>query len=120
MMVRWRRWLRITGIATSARAAALADWQQAPGSLLLLADQPGLGSWPITGGSSIQMDKEQTKPERARKVRKFFDWAYHNGQQMAASLGYIPIPDSLVELIEETWAREIGSTSGAAVWTSGM
>ncbi|HEX7968476.1 MAG TPA: phosphate ABC transporter substrate-binding protein PstS, partial [Stellaceae bacterium] len=43
-------------------AAANADWQTAPGFYLLLTDQPGKESWPITGASFILVHKTQEKP----------------------------------------------------------
>ncbi len=45
-------------------AAANADWAKAPGFYLLLTNQPGKDSWPITGATFILMHKEQDKPER--------------------------------------------------------
>ena len=101
-------------------AAAHADWEHAPGFFLLLTDQPGPTSWPITGASFILMYKQQEKPETAREVLKFFDWAYHNGQQMAASLDYIPIPESVVKLVEKSWSEKIKSSSGAPIWGGAM
>ena len=74
-------------------AAANADWQKAPGFYLILTDQPGKDSWPITGATFILMHKKQDKPENAKKVLAFFDWAYHHGQEMAESLDYMPMPD---------------------------
>ncbi len=44
-------------------AAANADWKAAPGYYLLLTDQPGQESWPITGASFILMYNKQDKPE---------------------------------------------------------
>ena len=38
---------------------------------------------------------------------KFFDWGYKNGKQMASDLDYVPMPDSVVALIEKTWKEKI-------------
>ena len=43
-------------------AAANADWGKAPGFYLLLTDQPGKDSWPITGATFILMHKQQAEP----------------------------------------------------------
>src|SRR5438132_662401 len=67
-------------------AAANADWKGAPGFHLILTDQPGKESWPITGATFILMHKEQARPERAKEVLKFFDWAYKNGAPLAEAL----------------------------------
>ena len=70
-------------------AAANADWANAPGYHLILTNQPGEKSWPITGASFILLHAKQEKPEAGREVLKFFHWAYRNGQRMAEDLGYV-------------------------------
>ena len=47
---------------------------------------------------------------------KFFDWGYKNGKQMAADLDYVPMPDSVVSLIEQTWKTSIKSSDGKSVF----
>lgn len=98
-------------------AAANADWANTPGFNLMLTNQPGAESWPITGATFILVHKKQEKPEVAREVLKFFDWAYRNGDKMARELDYVPMPDSVVKLVEQAWKKEIVSASGAPVWT---
>ena len=98
-------------------AAANADWKHAKGFYMVLTDQPGANSWPITGASFILVYKQQNKPERGRAVLKFFDWAYHHGQKMAAKLDYVPIPASVVKLVEQTWRESIKTPQGKPVWT---
>ena len=51
---------------------------------------------------------------------KFFDWSYANGDEMANKLDYVPMPDSVVKLVEKTWAKEIKGTNGKDVWTQDM
>src|SRR5207302_1315246 len=77
-------------------AAGNADWKGAKDFYLILTDQPGKDSWPITGATFILMHKVQAQPQRAKEVLKFFDWAYKNGGQLAESLDYIPMPASAV------------------------
>jgi len=43
-------------------AAANADWSHAPGFYMVLTDQPGNDSWPITGATFILVYKSQAKP----------------------------------------------------------
>ena len=97
-------------------AAANADWNNAPGFYMVLTNQPGANSWPITGATFILVYKTQQKPANGLAVLKFFDWAYHNGGEMAAKLDYVPMPASVVSLVEKTWSDNIKSESGAAVW----
>ena len=80
------------GIKVFQAAAANADWKSAPGFYLILTDQPGKETWPITGATFILMHKKQEHPDRAKEVLTFFDWAYKNGAQMAESLDYVPMP----------------------------
>jgi phosphate transport system substrate-binding protein len=98
-------------------AAANADWQKAPGFYLLLTDQPGKESWPITGASFILVHKAQEKPETAKQVLDFFAWAYDNGGKMAEELAYVPIPSPVVKLVEASWAANIKDPSGKPIWT---
>ncbi len=97
-------------------AAAGADWAHAPGFYLLLTNQPGAKSWPITGATFILFYKKQDKPAVGEQVLKFFDWAYDHGDNMANELDYVPLPDAVVELIRKAWSREITGPNGKAVW----
>jgi phosphate transport system substrate-binding protein len=102
--------------STFQAAAANADWSKAPGFYLLLTDQPGKDSWPITGATFILMHHAQDKPDSAREVLSFFDWAYHNGGQLAEQLDYVPMPASVVTAVEQSW-KTITGTDGKPVWT---
>jgi phosphate transport system substrate-binding protein len=97
-------------------AAANADWTKAPGFYLLLTDQPGKDSWPITGATFILMHKAQDKPDTGREVLNFFDWAYHNGGQLAEQLDYVPMPASVITQVEESW-KTIAGPDGKPVWS---
>ena len=102
---------------TFQAAAAGADWANAPGFYMVLTDQPGADSWPITGATFILVHKQQAKPDVAKAVLNFFAWAYQNGDQMANDLDYVPMPDSVVSLVESAWSRQIKGADGSAVWT---
>jgi len=97
-------------------AAANADWDNAPGFYMVLTDQPGKDSWPITGATFILVYKTQEKPANGLAVLKFFDWAYQNGDKMAEDLDYVPMPSSVAKLVEQTWSKEIKDDSGKSVW----
>jgi phosphate transport system substrate-binding protein len=106
--------------ASFQAAAANADWAHAPGFNLMLTQQPGAQSWPITGATFILVYKNQEKPEVGQKVLKFFDWAYRHGDKMADELHYVPMPDSVVKLVEDTWKKEIQGANGQKVWTDAL
>jgi phosphate transport system substrate-binding protein len=98
-------------------AAAGADWSKAPGYYLVLTDQPGKNSWPISGATFILMYKSQAKPETAKEVLKFFDWAYSpEGDKLASALDYVPLPDAVTNQIRTTWKSLIKDASGKPVF----
>jgi phosphate transport system substrate-binding protein len=97
-------------------AAANADWASAPNYRLILANQPGKDSWPITAATFILVHAKQTDPEKAKAVLGFFDWSLKNGQKLAEDLLYVPLPDGLVKQIETTWSSGIKGPDGKAVW----
>ena len=96
-------------------AAANADWAHAPGFYLILTNQPGKNTWPITGATFILMHKKQDNPERAKQVLAFFDWAYKNGADMAKSLQYVPMPPNAAQIFEDSWKQIVGP-DGKPVW----
>jgi phosphate transport system substrate-binding protein len=96
-------------------AAGNADWANAEGYYLVLTNQPGANTWPISGASFILMYKEQKNAAKAKRVLEFFDWSYKHGQELAEKLDYVPIPNNVVEMVENTWKTEIKS-AGKPVW----
>lgn len=92
------------GRESFAAAAVGADWARAEGNYLLLVHQPGPGSWPITGASFILVPREQENARIATNVLRFFDWAYRNGDAMAAELDYVPLPETVKDRIRQQWA----------------
>ncbi|GKS91276.1 MULTISPECIES: phosphate ABC transporter substrate-binding protein PstS [unclassified Acidovorax] len=93
-------------------AAAGADW--AKSFYQILTNQPGKDAWPITGATFILMHKTQDKPTQATTSLKFFEWAYKSGDKTAADLDYVPMPDSVKNVIIKSWG-DIKDTSGKAV-----
>lgn len=92
---------------TFAAAAANADWKAAPGYYLILTNQPGDDSWPITGASFILMPKQPKDPAAAKEALNFFRWAYEKGGSLADGLDYVPMPPTVVKSVEELWQGSI-------------
>lgn len=90
-------------------AAANADWSKAPGYYVILTNQPGDASWPITAATFILMHKVPTDKAASDEALKFFKWAFEKGGKMAEELDYIPMPASVVKQIEQTWSADIKS-----------
>jgi phosphate transport system substrate-binding protein len=93
-------------------AAAGADWNKT--FYQLITDQPGKGTWPISTATYVLMHLKQDKPANAAEVLKFFNWAYANGDQAAAALDYVPLPDAVVALIQKSWGN-LQDASGKAI-----
>lgn len=101
---------------TFQAAAASADWAKADSYYVILTDQAGAKSWPITGASFILVYKQPSDPAAVGEALKFFAWAYKDGAQMAAELDYVPLPASLIAQVKKTWATQIVS-GGRPIWT---
>jgi phosphate transport system substrate-binding protein len=97
-------------------AAANADWAAADSYYVILTDQPGAKSWPITGASFILVYTKPDEPAPVNEALKFFSWAYRDGASMASELDYVPLPVKLIEQVKKTWATAITS-GGHPVWT---
>jgi phosphate transport system substrate-binding protein len=102
--------------AAFAAAAVNADWGSVPGMGVILTDEPGAESWPVTSASFILLHKKQDKPETAKEVLSFFDWAFKNGGKMATELDYVPLPKELTDHIAQAWSSDIQAADGSAIW----
>jgi phosphate transport system substrate-binding protein len=97
--------------------AANADWKSQPGYGVILANQPGDQSWPITASTWILLYKKPVDAAATGAALKFFAWSYTKGQDMAKSLDYIPMPANVVADIEKMWASDIKDGSGKPLYT---
>ena len=93
-------------------AAANADWKSQPGYGVVLANQPGEKSWPMTAATWILVYKKPSDPAATGEALKFFAWAYKNGAQMAEALDYVPMPTKVVSDVEKYWKSEIKDADG--------
>ncbi len=101
---------------TFQAAAANADWKSQPGYGVILANQPGDQSWPMTAATWILMYKQPQDTVASAEALKFFAWAYKNGAKMADELHYVPMPANVVADVQKTWAAEIKDASGKPVF----
>lgn len=97
-------------------AAAGADWAKTPGMYIILTNQAGKESWPISGATFILLHKTAVNPVNTKEVVKFFDWAYANGDGMATELEYVPMPNDVVKLIQANWKANLKDASGKALY----
>jgi phosphate transport system substrate-binding protein len=76
----------VEGGGASVQAAANADWSSVPGYGVILANQPGAASWPMTAATFILVPKQPNDPAATTEALKFFAWAYAKGGKMAEEL----------------------------------
>jgi len=101
---------------TFQAAAANADWKSQPGYGVILANEPGDQSWPMTAATWILIYKKPTDAAAATEALKFFAWSYAKGQDMAKDLDYVPMPGNVVGDIQKMWAAEIKDSSGKPLY----
>ena len=93
-------------------AAANADWNSVPGYGVILANQPGAGSWPMTAATFILIPKQPQDAAATTEALKFFAWAYAKGAKMAEDLVYVPMPPKVASEVEAMWSKDIKDSSG--------
>jgi len=89
-------------------AASMAEWEKTAGYRAVLTEQPAEDSWPITGASFILLRKEQAGRDKTTALLKFFDWCYNYGGEGASQLEYVPIPQDVIQGVEEYWNQHFG------------
>jgi phosphate transport system substrate-binding protein len=93
-------------IASFQAAANTADWKSAKDFNLLMTNAPGAQAWPITATSWVIMYKTPKNAANSKVAFDFFKFAYEHGQDAARALYYVPLPDTLVQQIEQYWSSE--------------
>ena len=105
----------IPSVQSFTEAAANANWPAAAGFFLTLTNQPGRNSWPITAASFILVHTNAT--ENSLEMLKYFDWCYRNGDKLALSLDYSPMPIAVVNVIQAAWTKSI-LDKDKPIWTA--
>jgi phosphate transport system substrate-binding protein len=100
-------------------AAANADFSKVQNFYLILTDQPGAKSWPITAATYMLMRKDAPIADN-QAVLHFLDWALKHGQEQAKALDYVPMPDVVVKQIETAWETGLKGQDGKPIWTTAM
>ena len=98
--------------------AANADWSSVPGYGVILANQAGVGSWPMTAATFILVPKQPADTAAAAEALKFFAWAYAKGSDMADALDYVPMPKNVIEQVEKLWASEVKDSGGKPLYAA--
>jgi len=67
----------------------------------IIADPKGAKSYPMVAATFILVPSE--KQEKNKRVTAFYDWCYKDGQEIAKSLGFVPLPDALSAKVRGYW-----------------
>jgi phosphate transport system substrate-binding protein len=106
-------------IESFTAAARSANWEGTPGFGVILINESGADTWPMTSATFVLMHKQPTDPAAAAEALKFFNWAYGKGDKMAEELDYVPIPDNVVNAVKKLWVSEIKDAGGKPIFWGG-
>lgn len=103
----------------SFQAAALyTQWDSKDGFYSTMTVPKGSEGWPITGASYIIVQQKVDDDRKANVLEtlKFFSWAFTpEGKKIATELSYVPLPDSLIKKIKDSWGQ-IKDAQGQPLW----
>jgi phosphate transport system substrate-binding protein len=94
-------------MASFAAAAASADWSKVQNFAIDLNDQPGAESWPIESATFVLLPTDPKDVAQSAAVKKFFDWGFSKGGDIATQLLYIPLPASVQTAIRAAWQKDV-------------
>jgi phosphate transport system substrate-binding protein len=97
-------------MAAFAASAASADWSKVQNFAIDLNNQPGPASWPIESATFVLLPTDPKDVNQSAAVKKFFDWGFTHGSDIATSLLYIPLPASVQDAIRAAWKTEVPGT----------
>ena len=97
-------------MAAFAAAAASADWSKVQNFAIDLNDQAGAASWPIESATFVLLPTDPKDVAQSAAVKKFFDWGFAHGSDIATSLLYIPLPESVHDAIRTAWKTAVPGT----------
>jgi phosphate transport system substrate-binding protein len=92
-----------------AASAANADWSKVQNFAIDLNDQKGADSWPIESATFVLLPTDPKDEKQSAAVKKFFDWSFTHGNDIAKNLLYIPLPAKVQDAIRAAWKTVPGS-----------
>ncbi len=88
-------------------AAAHVDFNKAKDFYVILTDQPGPDTWPISGCTWQILRTTAPKAVNAQVIG-FFLWGFEHGQSMAESIAFGPLPLGTVHAVKLYWKKNLG------------
>ena len=70
-----------------------------------IANSPAPNAYPICGMTFLLVYQDQKDAAKAHALADFINWAIHDGQQVAATLDYAPLPEPVVKVNEASLKR---------------
>jgi len=86
-------------------AEALAAVKMPDSLVSWLPDPDGAKSYPITSYTWMIFRKDNGNPAKAKAMREMVEYSLTEGQKIADSMGYIPLPQSVVEQVRKASAN---------------
>jgi len=97
-------------MAAFEAAAASADWGAVQNFAIDLNNEPGDASWPIESATFVLLPTDPKDANQSAAVKKFFDWGFAHGDDIAKQLLYIPLPDSVHNAVRAVWQKQVPGT----------
>ena len=66
---------------------------------LSLVNAPGAKAYPIGIVTWLLVDSQPKSPAKGRKLAAFLKWVYHDGEDLATSIGFVPLPAVIRERV---------------------
>ncbi len=88
-------------------AASHVDFTKAKDFYVILTDQPGDDTWPISG-CTWQILRKAADKTTNQEVTSFFDWGFEKGQKMATDIAFGPLPPNTIAAIKAYWKANLG------------
>lgn len=85
--------------ATSAAAGTAAKLSKNTDFRISIVNAPGAKSYPISSFTWIVLYKNQTNAEKGKKLLDFLRWGIKDGESMAESLQYAPMPKNMQAMV---------------------
>lgn len=96
---------------TAAAAGAAQKLPATSDYRISIVNAPGAQAYPISSFTWLLVYKTQPNAEKGKQLLDFLHWALHDGEQMASSLDYAPLPTPLIARLDSTVAMiKLGAT----------
>jgi phosphate transport system substrate-binding protein len=83
------------------------DWQRQHDFYVSLNDAPSARAYPIIAASFVVLRRYGGDRAHRDETLAFFRWAFEHGQAIAAARHHLPLPQPLVDQIEQYWAEQV-------------